>query len=155
MLEKDLTQVIEKAGIPPHIDNIKEYLNWLNPDLTKITTKDFKEAFRYTLLKGLNFPSDLVFFAHKPKFISADTYITYIILNENREEYAGDIAKAIAWKVQVNIYTKEDYDYDDLKEQIIETLENADMICYDSQELYLDDLEMFHIPIKFKYKMLK
>lgn len=155
MLEKDLTQVIEKVDVPHHIDNIKEYLNWLNPNFTKITTKDFKEAFRYTLLKDLDFPSDLVFFTHKPKFINADTYITYIILSENREEYAGDIAKAIAWKVQVNIYTKEDYDYDDLKEQIIENLENADMICYDSQELYLDDLEMFHIPIKFKYKMLK
>ena len=155
MLEKDLTKVVEKMDIPLHIENIREYLNWLNPDLTKITTKDFKEAFRYTLLKNLDFPSDLVFFAHKPKFISADTYITYIILSENREEYAGDIAKAIVWKVQVNIYTKEDYDYDDLKQQIIETLENADMICYDSQELYLDDLEMFHIPIKFKYKMLK
>ena len=155
MLEKDLTQVVERVDVPHHIDNIKEYLSWLNPNFTKITTKDFKEAFRYTLLKDLDFPSDLVFFTHKPKFINADTYITYIILSENREEYAGDIAKAIAWKVQVNIYTKEDYDYDDLKEQIIENLENADMICYDSQELYLDDLEMFHIPIKFKYKMLK
>ena len=155
MLEKDLTEIKERVDVPAHIDNIAEYLEWLNPNFTKVTTKDFKEAFRYTLLKDLDFPSDLVFFAHKPKFINADTYITYIILNESREEYAGDVAKAIAWKVQVNIYTKEDYDYDDLKEQIIENLENADMICYDSQELYLDDLEMFHIPIKFKYKMLK
>ena len=155
MLEKDLTEIKERVDVPAHIDNIAEYLEWLNPNFTKVTTKDFKEAFRYTLLKDLDFPSDLVFFAHKPKFINADTYITYIILNESREEYAGDVAKAIAWKVQVNIYTKEDYDYDDLKEQIIETLEKAGMICYDSQELYLDDLEMFHIPIKFKYKMLK
>lgn len=116
------------------------------------TTKQFKEAFRATLL-GINFPEDKVFFAHKPKFIEADTYITYFILNELRDDYAGDKAMSITWKVQVNIFTKEDYD--DLKEEIIETLENAGCVCYDTQELYLDDLEVMHVPMRFKYKMIK
>ena len=117
------------------------------------TTKQFKEAFRNTLLNGINFPEDKVFFANKPKFIEADTYITYFILNEIREDYANDKAMSILWKVQVNIYTKEDYD--DLKEEIIETLENAGCVCYDTQELYLDELETMHIPLRFKYKMIK
>ena len=117
------------------------------------TTKQFKEAFRHTLLNGINFPEDKVFFANKPKFIEADTYITYFILNEIREDYANDKAMSILWKVQVNIYTKEDFD--DLKEAIIETLENAGCVCYDTQELYLDELETMHIPMRFKYKMIK
>ena len=117
------------------------------------TSKEFKEALRATLLSGINFPEDKVFFAHKPKFIEADTYITYFILNELKDDYAGDKAMSITWKVQVNIFTKEDYD--DLKEEIIETLENAGCVCYDTQELYLDDLETMHIPIRFKYKMIK
>lgn len=117
------------------------------------TTKQFKEAFRNTLLSGINFPDDKVFFAHKPKFIEADTYITYFILNEIREDYASDKAMSITWKVQVNIYTKEDYD--DLKEEIIKTLEDAGCVCYDTQELYLDELETMHIPLRFKYKMIK
>ena len=117
------------------------------------TTKQFKEAFRATLLNGINFPEDKVFFAHKPKFTEADTYITYFILNEIREDYASDKAMSTTWKVQVNIYTNEDYD--NLKEAIIETLENAGMVCYDTQELYIDDLECYHVPLRFKYKIIK
>lgn len=153
MLEKDLTKVIEKAGVPTHIGNVTEYLEWLNPNSTKITTKDFKEAFRYSLLKDLNFPSNLVFFAHKPKFVEADTYITYLILNEIRSDYASDEAKSITWKIQVNIYSKDDYD--DLKERVISQLEKYGLVCYDTQEFYLDDLEMYHVPMRFNYKMLK
>ena len=116
------------------------------------TTKEFKEAFRATLLR-INFPGDKIFFAHKPKFVEADTYITYSTLNEIRDDYASDKPMSITWKVQVNIFTKENYD--ELKEEIIETLENAGCVCYDTQELYLDDLEVMHIPMRFKYKMIK
>ena len=151
MLEKPID--IIGIDIPKGITDIKGYLEFLNPELIKVTTKDFKEAFRHTLLNGINFPEDKVFFAHKPKFIEADTYITYFILNEIREDYAGDMAMSITWKVQVNIYTKEDYD--NLKEEIIKTLEDAGCVCYDTQELYLDDLECYHIPLRFKYKMIK
>ena len=151
MLEKPIDNT--GINIPEGITDIKGYLEFLNPKLIKVTTKDFKEAFRHTLLSGINFPEDKVFLAHKPKFIEADTYITYFILNEIREDYAGDKAMSIIWKVQVNIFTKEDYD--DLKEEIIETLENAGCVCYDTQELYLDDLEVMHIPMRFKYKMIK
>ncbi len=151
MLEKPIDTT--KIDIPAGVTDIKGYLEFLNPELIKVTTKDFKEAFRFTLLKGIDFPSDLVFFAHKPKFIKADTYITYFILNEIRGDYAGDKAMAITWKVQVNIYTKEDYD--ELKDNIIENLENAGCVCYDTQELYIDDLECYHIPMRFIYKMIK
>lgn len=115
------------------------------------TTKDFKEAFRNCLLKVI--PSDSLFFAHKPKFIQADTYVTYFILNEIREYFASDRPMAITWKVQVNIYTNEDYD--DLKDNIIKTLEDAGMVCYDTQELYIDDLECYHVPMRFIYKIIK
>lgn len=123
--------------------------------LNEVTTsKEFKEAFRNTLLKGIDFPSDLTFFMHKPKFLKADTYITYLILNEIRDDYAGDKYMSVTWKVQVNIYSTNE-NYDDLKESIIETLENAGCVCYDSQEFYLDDLELIHVPMRFKYKMIR
>lgn len=122
--------------------------------LEKFDGKNFKQALRHTLLEGLNFPSDKIFFAYKPKFIEADTYITYQILNELREDYVADKPTSITWKIQVNIYSNSDYD--NLKDKIIETLEKNGMICYDTQELYLDELEMYHVPIRFKYKtMLK
>ena len=151
MLEKPIDTT--KINIPEGITDIKGYLEFLNPELIKVTTKDFKEAFRYTLLKGIDFPSDKIFFAQKPKFIQTDTYITYFILNEIREDYAGDRPMTISYKVQVNIYTNEDYD--DLKDSIIETLENAGMVCFDTQELYIDDLECYHIPMRFIYKIIK
>lgn len=121
-------------------------------NITEANTKNFKIALNSTLTK-IDFPNNLIFFARKPKFIESDTYITYQILKEKREEFAGDKYQAITWEVQINIFTNENFE--DLKENIIEVLEAEGLILYDLAELFLDDVEKFHIPLKFRYKILK
>ena len=79
----------------------------------------------------------------------ATTYITYFTYNEQGEAFAENTEKDTSYFVQVDIWTKDEFD--DLYKQVLALMTAAGYYRTYSHELYESDTQIKHKVIRFQY----
>lgn len=80
---------------------------------------------------------------------SSDPYVTYQFYNEYGEAFAEDKEIATTYSVQINIFTKGNFE--NLYKQILELMTAAGWYRIYATDLYESDTKLFHKVIRFQY----
>lgn len=92
-----------------------------------------------------------IFFLHKNENIKVDTYIEYLVISEKYTDYAGDRNLSKSYSIQVDVFSKGDYEY--IKKKIEEVLIEKDYRFNTSFDLYEEDTKLYHLVLRFNKKI--
>lgn len=114
--------------------------------MRKIVKKDLND-------KRITDICNSIHYLHKDESVLTDTYIEYEILSKKYSDYAGDDNIAENYLIQVDIFSKSNFIQ---LEEIIEiVLKEKGYRFVESVDLYEDDIKLYHLASKYRYKKIK
>lgn len=78
-----------------------------------------------------------------------DTHVTFIIPQEDEDEYADDENTSEVYLIQVDIWSKENME--SLKRELKKAFKDAEFLYQDGANLYETDTKIYHYAMRFEY----
>lgn len=79
-----------------------------------------------------------------------DTHVTFIEIDDNPINYGDDEETGVVYTIQIDVWSKDDYEAMQLKKQIKTLMKSTEFGYIDGQDLYEDDAKIYHKALRYQ-----